>query len=150
AHNHQNDYEIKDPSDPEFPGVSDMEHQKKLQEVAKNIRDQMSKSQGNIPGSWAEWAEALLEPPVVDWKRQFRNIILRNYRKSNGTTHRTYSRLGRRCASLNFKAILPSRYGISPKGAIVQDTSGSMSDRDIAESLREAESIVKTICRKGG
>lgn len=123
-------------------GISEVEARMVRKQVAKNIV-QASKSRGTVPGGYLRWAEKQLEGPKYDWRAELAKALRWAINRRHGDSIRTFRRLSRRCVSIGYKAILPSSYDPSPTVCIVQDTSGSMSERAISESLAEAEAIVR-------
>lgn len=130
------------PPKPGESGLSEAEGRMIRKEVAKNINE-AAKSRGNMPGGWKLWADRELEGPKYNWRQELAKAIRWSVRRAQGDEERTYRRLGRRCASLGYRAILPSTYRPCPIVAIVQDTSGSMGSKAIKDSLTEAEGIIR-------
>ena len=124
------------------PGVTDAEAGMIRKDVAKRI-EKAQKTQGNVPAGMNRWAEDYLEPPKYDWKSELQQACRFSMGRTYGEQLRNMQRLGRRCASLNFRAILPSTHNPVPRVAIVSDTSGSMDQNAINEGARESEAIFK-------
>jgi len=120
-----------DPSDlPEGLGVNERETLKRR--CAEQVQ-QHAKSHGigNVPAGLRAWAEKMLEPPKVDWKRQMRAMVRRVVAAASGMTHRTWERFGTRYWSQRHVygdaiAPIPSYYSPVPKVYLRLDTSGSM------------------------
>lgn len=137
------DYEEGPPKqDGKVPGLSAAEQRMVRKNVAKEIKE-AAKSRGNMPGGFSRWAELELEAPKYDWRQEMKKVLRYTINRVPGDELRTYRRLGRRTASVGYKAILPSHYNPAPRAAIVQDTSGSMDDKALQESLVETEGIIK-------
>lgn len=124
------------------PGISEVEGRMVRKQVAKEIQE-AAKNRGNMPGGWVRWADKELEPPKYDWRREMQKIVRYAVGRVPGDQLRTYRRLGRRSASIDFKAVLPSHQNPKPRVVIVQDTSGSMDEKAIKMSMSEAEGILR-------
>lgn len=99
--------------------------------VAADIKAQVGKDRGKVPGSWVEWADAVLRPVRVPWEHELGGTMRRAMNDVSGKIFHTYSRPSRRQAALP-SFILPSMRRPVPVVAIVADTSGSMSSGDLA------------------
>jgi predicted metal-dependent peptidase len=95
---------------------------------------------GKVPGEWLEDAKTILQTqPVVDWKSALMRFMQRTC--ADGFT---YTRPNRR-TSYRRDMILPARRGRkSGHGAIVVDTSGSMSAADMAEVFGHLSLVFKS------
>lgn len=127
------------------PGISEAEGRMIRKDVANNIKKE-SQTRGNMPGGFAIWADMQLEPPKYDWRQEMAKAARWCVQRAQGDEERSYRRLGRRCASLNYKAIVPSTYKPVPLVKIVQDTSGSMGGGQsdaMKTSLNEGEGVIK-------
>lgn len=125
-------------------GLSEAEGRMVRKAVARNIKE-ASKSRGSMPGGWERWSEKELEGPKYDWRAELRKALRWSIARAQGDEERTYRRLNRRCASIGYRAILPSTYSPAPVVAVVQDTSGSMSEHALTVSLSEAEGIIRAV-----
>ena len=107
-----------------------------------------SKGRGTFPGGLKRWADEAVKPPKIDW----RSALARNVRKGiawvKGTGDYRYSRPSRRQVSLGFgpgHVVLPCMVSPVPKIWCVIDTSGSMGDKQIMDSISEVGGILRTI-----
>jgi predicted metal-dependent peptidase len=127
------------------PGISESEADAIRRNVAKKLEEAF-KGRGDMPGGYGRWVAEELKPPTRNWRREFKNLVSWGMRKAFGQERRTYKKPNaRRCASSQWKIIYPSTYTPIPKVALVQDTSGSMSDQAIQDSLSEVQGILRTL-----
>lgn len=108
-------------------------------ETARAIRE-TSRGRGNVPAGMDRWAEELLTPKV-DWRRWFAGQISAATQYVAGKVDYTYRRPNRR--GLINGVVFPSMHKPVPRVAAVVDTSGSMSDDDLAEALSEIAGMLK-------
>ncbi len=95
---------------------------------------------GTAPAGIRRWAERLLAPPQVNWKVTLRSQVRRAITFTReGQSDYTYTRPGRRAIP---RVISPSMHTPKVTVAVVVDTSGSMSQDDVAAALTEVEGIV--------
>lgn len=106
------------------------------QQVARGIND--AKACGNLPGWMEELASNLYaKKSEVDWK-----MTLRRFLTKYAPTAYTYLRPNRR-HSHRSDVIMPARHGRSAApGAILVDTSGSMSEPEMNAAFTEISSIL--------
>jgi predicted metal-dependent peptidase len=105
------------------------------------VRDAIRRGRGTAPAGWRRWAEGVAEP-MEDWRAllgaAFRACLAA---AGAGAGDYTYRRPGRRTPSLGGRVILPSLRRPLPQVAVVIDTSGSASDRDLGSALSEVAGI---------
>ncbi len=142
VHGQKREWEISQ-DDPEAPSLTDLEKEVIRRNVAEEIR--RHKGRGEIPSGWLRWAEEILKPKV-NWKellkRKVRGAI------TIGTSQRLdYSLLKPHRRSETYKPILPpSLQGdFTPRVACVVDTSGSISDRELAQALTEVREVLEEL-----
>jgi len=100
---------------------------------------------GSVPAGMTRWAADLLDP-VVDWRAELRSVVSNRCAAVTGRRDYSYRRPGRRHAPAG--VILPSMIAPAPpSGAIVLDTSGSMSSADLAQGVAEVAGILKNVSR---
>jgi predicted metal-dependent peptidase len=148
AHGEEEEYEDGDPS-PDNPGISDAENDAIKREVAKNIQVQQA-TRGDVPAGMARWAEEILAPPKIDWRKQFAKLVRRAVTRAFGHDQRSWHRLGRSSAATNYKLLYPSTYTPVPKVGVVLDTSGSMGYGNEGDALHTACSETEGICKSVG
>jgi predicted metal-dependent peptidase len=87
------------------------------------------------------WAERVLAPAVVPWRRVLRSVVRRAVADTMGRVQFTYQRPSRRSsAGLIFPSMRAPRLRVS----IVVDTSGSMSPADLNAALAEIRGVLKS------
>lgn len=127
------------------PGLSDAEKEAVRHKVAADVREHQ-KSRGSVPGWLQEWAQQILEPKL-DWRKVLRSTIRHTLADIAGQTDFTYQRPARRRLP---KIVLPALRQPSPNIAIVVDTSGSVSNDDLAIALGEVNGVLKQCGQKQG
>jgi predicted metal-dependent peptidase len=130
--------------DPSTNALSDFDRQALQEEVARKIVEHQ-KEQGTMPAGWLRWAEAILKPKV-NWREQLKRILRGVI--SEGLGHRldySYRRPHRRSAVYH-PIYLPALQGeYKPRVACVVDTSGSISDRELMQSLAEVRAVLEAL-----
>lgn len=106
-----------------------------------------AKGIGSVPGALLRWANELLNPKI-DWRRALAGAFRTSLATVLGRKDYTYTRPSRRQGAMSntsYEIILPAmRKPAPPPIAIIVDTSGSISDKEITEFLSEIEGIAKT------
>lgn len=125
-----------DPTDPMDGGLSEAEVQNALKDLAKEIQEHF-KNKGSGAGDLLRWANELLSPQV-DYKRLLRGFLMRDGKITRGLNEMTFQRLPRRSRR---DIILPARVRRRARIAVIADTSGSMSNRDIKRFFSEIAGI---------
>ncbi|GAA1737412.1 vWA domain-containing protein [Luedemannella helvata] len=105
------------------------------------------KSRGDVPAGWRRWADDILEP-TVDWRQVLAGSVRQAVAWAGGAVDYTYRRPSRRAAS-QAAVVLPSLRRPVPAVAIVVDTSGSMSDDDLAEAIAEVAGVLRGVGIRG-
>jgi len=127
------------PDDKDRPGLSEMEADLIRRQVARAIQSAV-KMAGKVPLNWRRWADQVLEPPKVPWTQELAST-LRGQLAAAGTHDYSYSRPSRRRIP---RVVLPAMRARRPKVGIVIDTSGSMSEDNIADGRSEVEGICRS------
>lgn len=127
------------------PGLSPAEAEAVRHKVASDISEH-AKSRGDVPGHLKEWADATLNPKV-DWRKVLRSAIRHAVADAQGQVNFTYQRPSRRTVP---KVIMPSLRQPVPNIAVIVDTSGSMSNDDLALVLGEVNGVLKQCGQKQG
>ncbi len=126
------------------PGLNKTEAELIRRDIANQIRE-YSRSQGRVPGHWARWAEEKLDPKI-DWRKQLAAAVRYAAADANGATDYSYRRPSRRQGQVgNGDVIFPSLRCPVPSVAIVADTSASVSDHMMAQTLAEISGILKAL-----
>jgi predicted metal-dependent peptidase len=128
-------------------GIGSAEMEAVKHKVASDVREH-AKSRGNVPGWLKDWAQTILEP-VTDWRKVLRSEVRRARADIAGMQDFTYQKPSRR-ASVYPKIIMPSMRQAIPKIAVVIDTSGSMSDDDMAAVLGEVNGVLRQCGQRDG
>jgi predicted metal-dependent peptidase len=93
------------------------------------------------------WAEERLSPKV-NWRREIAAAIRNAVAQAAGAVDYTYSKPSRRQSS-NSKIILPALRQPVPEVAVVVDTSGSISDDMLSQTLAEVSGVLKSCGNHG-
>lgn len=109
-------------------------------ETAEAIK--RDKSIGTIPGSWKRWADGIVDPKVP-WWRELPVAVRNAMADASGCVDYTYRRPSRRCTVTT--AILPSMRAPRPRADVYVDTSGSMSEHDLAIALGAIKGVLDTL-----
>jgi predicted metal-dependent peptidase len=94
-----------------------------------------------VPGHWSRWAEPR-PAPRVDWRRELSARIRRTCADAAGAVDYRYGRPSRRQTCLD-QVVLPALRQPRPRLAVVVDTSGSMSEEDLATALGEVVALLR-------
>ncbi|MGH3767092.1 MAG: DUF2201 family putative metallopeptidase [Pseudonocardiaceae bacterium] len=127
------------PWDCDRPGLSAVERRLLGLDIARRIAEHVA-SRGDIPAGWQRWAQEVLEP-VVDWRRVLRSAVRRGIADVAGRVDFSYRRPSRRSSS-SPGVVLPSLRQPRPVVAVVIDTSGSMSDGMLEQTLGEVAGLL--------
>jgi len=112
--------------------------------IAKYTAEQI-KACGNVPYDIERWAESVLNPKIP-WDRELRSRFLSSAARAIGKTDFTYSKGSRRAACT--KAILPGMVSYKPKVALIIDTSGSMSEKELSMCLAEVKGLLRALASR--
>jgi predicted metal-dependent peptidase len=132
------DYE--EPADSENGALGEMEQELVRRNVAQEIKDH-AKSRGDIPAHWKRWADEKLESKV-NWRQELAASVRNALGSVSGMVDYSYSRPARR-QSTSPRIVLPALRKPNPSIAFVIDTSGSMSDRELAMGITEVGAVLK-------
>ncbi len=126
----------------EGEGVSDIEAELIRREVAKQIQEQ--KDRGKIPAHWVRWADEILAPPRVDWRKELATVVRRVIAQKSGADDYSRRRPSRRQTAIK-DVVLPGLIQPVPTVAVLIDTSGSMSDSELATAISAVANIIQQI-----
>jgi hypothetical protein len=122
----------------EGDGLSDVEREMLARQVAEAL-----KAIGSLPLGLARWVEQVLSPQVP-WQRLLSHLV-RTAMTRIALGHRDYTfRKGERRHD-DEPFVLPLTHGYMPRVAVVVDTSGSMSERDLSLCLSEVRGILRAV-----
>lgn len=145
AHGVPRPWELPSPhSQKNTPGLSKAEADYIRTKVAEAIRGESQKTRGTVPSDWVRWANEVLQPPKVDWRNELRSVVRCAVHEVAGMHDYSYTRPSRRQDSYG-DVIAPSMRKPIPRVAVFGDTSGSMSDKDIANIPAEVEGICQAL-----
>ena len=143
AHGQQESWEEGPPGQSKVPGISSGEAEVIRRKVAEDVIriDQSSDDRGTVPEHWRRWADQKLRPKV-DWRKELASLVRRAIAAQSGASDYTYRRPSKRSPP---GIILPSLYQPVPEVAVVVDTSGSISDNQIAQALAEVAGVLQAL-----
>src|SRR5215471_13686988 len=125
------------------PSVDHIKAQLVRREVARLI-DEKSPFDNDVALGWRRWARATLVPKV-DYMATIRQVVRRALRESTlGRYDRTYRRPHRRQACYG-ELIMPSFYQPRPRPGFLIDTSGSMTDTQLARAVSELGGLTRQL-----
>jgi len=131
--------------------VADGQDQRKIGEAeTKNIGNitaqkilEQSKNKGDTPAGLLRWAQDRLDP-IINWKSELRATLSNQAVRLSGLLDYTYSKANRR-GCLYMPMIMAGKCAYAPSVCIAVDTSGSMSDTQIAQGLTEVKAALKCL-----
>jgi predicted metal-dependent peptidase len=146
AHGKRRPWEHGSPQEsPEAYCVSDADWADVQERVAQSMQEAESRRPGSVPGGWVRWADATLRPDPIPWEDilagQLRNVIS----MASGMVTHTWTRPSRRSHAVPDFA-LPHMRRPLPHLVVIGDTSGSMSDEDLAA----VRGVVDDVCESLG
>lgn len=118
-------------------------HLLRCQVASEILRYCKGKEPGTVAMGLVRWAEEFLSP-TIDWRKLLAAEIRRGIASVAGKVDYTYTRPSRR-ASITKDFILPSLRNPIPDVAVVVDTSGSMSEKQLAQVLAEIEGLLRSV-----
>lgn len=142
ADGERKEWEIADSDDGSSQGVDSADAEIIFRRVAEDVLGELAKGRGNIPGHLKRWAEELLKPKV-DWRRELRSTLSSSVSRASGKDNYTYARPNRRQDSYG-SVIVPSMSRSMIRLAIVIDTSGSMSQVELAQGIAEVNGVLRS------
>jgi predicted metal-dependent peptidase len=130
------------PWDADGSGLGDMGQKLLERQVAREIREHQRRV-GNTPAGWQRWAQSILDP-TVPWQQVLAAAVRRGVADISGRVDFSYRKPSRR-SSVAKDVVLPSLRQPLPKVAMVLDTSGSMDDHLLAQSLAEVDGVLRSL-----
>lgn len=109
-------------------------------QVAKDVKEAMSKEAGNVPGWLQRFADGLLNPKV-NWRHELAASVRRSLAEAAGLVNYSYNRVSRHSPA---DVILPGWRRPVPNVVVELDTSGSMGKEELTEALAEIKGILET------
>lgn len=131
--------------DGEFDGADGVERERVRMQTAQEIMEH--KSRGTVPGGIEAIAKTILAPSPIPWQQILGGHLRRrvSHRRGMWDTSRAVTNRRRHNVRLGDlgRIIYPGTIEPVVKVEIIRDTSGSMSDIELAYVTREVESIAK-------
>ena len=128
------------PWDSGQPGLGETGRKLLERDVARRIKEHQRRY-GNAPAGWQRWADEVLEPSV-SWQRLLASAVRKGVADIAGRVDFSYRKPSRRSVVVD-NVVLPSLRQPLPKVAMVLDTSGSMDDHMLGQSLAEVEGVLR-------
>lgn len=97
---------------------------------------------GSVPGSWATWAQQMLEPPKIDWRKRLPSAIRHAMNDAAGAVDYKFGRPSRRAQGDFY---LPSLRKPKVNVGVAIDTSGSMMGERTKKAAAELMGIAKAV-----
>ncbi|MFF4343238.1 VWA-like domain-containing protein [Kitasatospora sp. NPDC001540] len=98
---------------------------------------------GSAPAGWRRWAREAFHPPQP-WRELLGAAVRSAVAAAGAGTDYSYGRPARRSSGLP-GVVLPSLRRRPPRVAVVVDTSGSVSDRELGSALLETAAILRAV-----
>ena len=108
--------------------------------VAEDIRRAAAKARG-VGMGWRTWAASVLEPPKISWKHVFARLFRRAVEQRRGMVSQSLRRISKKTSGTPY--IRPGWVRPVVTAAVVVDTSGSMTDEEVAAGLREVLGVAR-------
>lgn len=112
-------------------------------QVAAEVLRYARQGVGRLPARWQRWAEDLLDPKV-DWRKVLAAEIRKGLYTVSGSVDYTYRRPSRR-AGASPGVVLPALERPVPEVVVLCDTSGSMSEDQLAQVLAEVDGLLRGV-----
>lgn len=125
------------------PGVSEAEGRTISREVANNVRSRAAAD--NMPAGMDRWANGELGEAKYDWRQELAKVCRYGAGRKNGSSMRSYRRLGLLTASTRGKVLFPMKYDPVPDITVVFDTSGSMCELALKAGLEEVKGVMTAV-----
>jgi predicted metal-dependent peptidase len=136
----------EDPNDPcsDIPGLSENDAEMLRREVAKRTHEH-AKNRGRVPNGMRRWADEVHQPKL-DYRRIILQKVTRAVQIVKGNKDFSYKRPGRRSPSNT--VLNPSLIDHQVNVAVVIDTSGSMSSKQLGEAVKIVAGVLKALPRR--
>lgn len=135
AHGRPRPWETSDEVSADVPGVPPHAEEIIRRRVAAAVKEA-----GTAPAGWQRWADDSSPSAQVDWRRLLRLAVRAPRTFTAGTLDPTWARPSRRDDPLD-PLMRPGRRAPRLEIGVVIDTSGSMSDVELAAVLAEVDSV---------
>jgi len=128
----------------ELPGTSDAVDSKGVEQPARRATAQKIKEhvaqRGTVPGSWSQWADEVLAPPKVDWRKHLQRVLRGTLGVVAGMVDYSYRRVSRRQNSAP-DVVLPGFVRPLVRVAVEVDVSGSMPNQWVNDAFAEVRGL---------
>ena len=115
-------------------------------QLAQDIKEHEAKyGRGTVATGWRGWADQILTPPKIPWQRVLSHLVRRAVEHARGMLTQSMRRVSKKTQPGSF--LRPGWVQPVVTCAVVVDTSGSMSNQDLADVLSEVMGIVKATGR---
>ena len=112
-------------------------------QVASQVLQHSLDGVGRLSAGWKRWATETLEPRV-DWRRVLAAELRKGLSTVSGRVDYTYRRPSRR-ANVSPQVVLPALERPVPEVVVMCDTSGSMSEEQLARVLGEVDGLLRGV-----
>ncbi len=126
--------------DPRHPGLSEAQLEQLRRQVAVQLA-RMAKEKGDLPAGFQRLVEEYLEPRV-DWRRELQAHLRHALQQQAGYMDQSYARPSRRDHP---DFLFPGWVSPQPEVVAVIDTSGSMTDGELAQVLGELDGLMREV-----
>lgn len=142
ARGYQQEFEDGAGADGHDGGLSDAEGELLRRKIARNIADhEKVNGRGSVPAGLSRWADELLAPQV-NWRTVLAGAVRKAVAVTTGANDYSWQRHNRR-QDTRAEVLLPGMVRPIPEIAVVVDTSGSMSQADLAHAVGETQGILR-------
>lgn len=139
-----------EPDDQEGDTDGDGRSEKEIQRIGKQVAEDVRNAakgggQGSIPAGLLAWAEEQLKPAKIPWRQKLARLTRRAVEYVAGQSDYTYRRISRRQGGLGYGPgcpVVPALHSPVPSIAVLVDTSGSMSQKQLTDALSEVSGIL--------
>lgn len=130
-------------------GVTPAEARVIRRQVAQAVEQAArGRGRGTVPDHLRRWAEGELSPPRVPWQKVLAAAVRAAVADVAGAVDYSYRRPSRRQGAVT-DVVLPALRRPVPEVAVVVDTSGSMTDADLAAALAEVQGVLRAVGAAG-
>lgn len=123
-------------------GLSESELEVVKRQVAQAVQEAAARNPGSVPGNLERWARGILDPKVP-WNRILASLVRGAVLRARG--RQDYRLDGRNRRQAVSAAVLPRLRAPEPRVLVLIDTSGSVSDEELALVLGEIRGLVRTL-----
>lgn len=139
------------------PAATSTERERVRIATAVAVREAAAKGRGSVPGGLVEIANQILTPSKVPWQKVLGRQVRGSVRSRMGTMDVSYNRRSARRHNERIltphgpgrRIVVPASIDPTPRIHVVRDTSGSMSDEDLAAVTSEVVGIARKLRVRG-